>query len=71
LFMKLRTLSSQRAQKGQVLILMAVGIPVLLAFVAMAVDGGNWARETIRARNALNVACVHAANIVWRGGSGY
>jgi len=64
-------LPDSRSQKGQVLVLLAVGIPVLLAFVALAVDGGNWVRETIRARNALNVACVHAATVTWRGSSGY
>ena len=58
-------------QRGQVLVLLAVGIPVLLAFVALAVDGGHWVWRTIEARNAVNVACVSAANTVWHGGNGY
>ncbi len=71
MFGKLRTLSNPRAQRGQVLTIMAVGIPIFLVFVALAVDGGHWAWRTIEARNALNVACVHAANTVWRGSNGY
>lgn len=62
---------SKRKDRGQALVIVAVGMVAFIALLGMAIDGGNWTRETVRARTALDTACVHAATVVWRGGNGW
>src|SRR3989344_9159349 len=60
-----------RSQKGQSLVLLAVGFTALAASLGLAIDGWHWRREMDRAQRAVNEACGYAAAVVWQGGNGY
>ena len=63
-------LRHSRSERGQALVLLAIGFMALAAFVGLAIDGWHWYREIDRARRAVNEACGYAAAAVWQGGNG-
>lgn len=48
----------KNSQKGQVLVLVAIGIVGLIGFTALAVDGGNFYSERRRAQNAADTSSL-------------
>ena len=53
--------SSNKPQKGQALVLIALGIVGLVAITALAIDGGNAFSERRNAQNAADTAALAAA----------
>ena len=62
---------TRRGERGQALIILALGFTGLAAFLGLAIDTGHWLDQRGRARTALNEACGYAAAVVWQGGNGY
>ena len=62
---------SESSQRGQALVLLAIGMLAIVAFLGLAIDGWHWRREMDRAQRAVNEACGYAAAVVWQGGNGY
>lgn len=60
-----------KSEKGQALILIALALVVLIAFTALAVDGGNIYAERRRAQNAADTTVLDAALAKVRGGNLY
>lgn len=52
---------NQKSQKGQALILVAVGMIGLIGFTALAIDGGNVFSERRRSQNAADTAALAGA----------
>lgn len=57
-------------ERGQVFAILALSLVGILAFAALAIDGGIWWSEFARARGAVDNACVAAAKDIWRGEDG-
>ena len=59
----------QRAPRGQVLVLFALGIVALLGAAGIAFDAGRFIMERRSLQNAADAAALAAANSLTRGGS--
>lgn len=58
-----------REQKGQILVLVAVMMPVMLAFVGLVLDSGFLYAESRRAQAAADATALAAATYIWKNAS--
>ena len=52
-------------ERGQAIVILALGMVALLAFAALAIDGGNTFVERRRAQNAADAAALAGARELW------
>ncbi len=57
--------STSRNERGQALVIMVFALIGLLAFVALAIDGGNTLTERRRAQNAADAGALAGARTLW------
>ncbi|ATG73442.1 hypothetical protein AN401_05825 [Zobellella denitrificans] len=65
----MKALSHRKQQKGAVLILVTVALFVLLAFTALALDGGYLVLNKTRVQDAVDSAALSGAETLDKGGS--
>ena len=58
-------LSSHKHERGQAMVIFVLAIVGLLAFIALAVDGGNTLTERRRAQNAADAGALAGARTLW------
>src|SRR5512145_959469 len=57
--------SCHRHEQGQAIVIMALAMIALLAFAALAIDGGNAYVERRRSQNGADAAALAGARQVW------
>ena len=63
--MSRRTTSSAERENGQAIVIIALAMVGLLAFAALAVDGGNSFKERRVAQNAADAGALAGARTIW------
>src|SRR3972149_1920131 len=56
---------SNKHERGQAMVIFVLAIAGLLAFIALAIDGGNTLTERRRAQNAADAGALAGARTLW------
>src|SRR4051794_31453670 len=64
-----RRLSARSAQSGQAIVIIALSMIVLLGFVVLAIDGGNYYNLRRGAQNAADVSALAGVHYYYKNSS--